>query len=112
MCKGLLPVLLAAAVLCCSLVHSATTHSRRRSEERNKKSILSDCRMDVNNATFSLVLECVRDKSLLYLDKVTAADTITLFGSDTVKLVRRKNGTRYKISNGCLFSSLMDLSIN
>lgn len=55
--------------------------------------LLSDCNVNLTNATFTGLLECVRDKSLTYLDRVTATDSIDLLGDGAVMLVRRKDTT-------------------
>lgn len=78
-------------VLCAATLSVAkptsATHQRHRS-------VLNECRVDLQNVTLTLLLDCVRDKSLLYLDRVTSTDTIDLLGEGAVKLVRR-NDTEY-----------------
>lgn len=50
----------------------------------------SGCQMDLNNVTFTTFIDCVCDKGLLYLDNLTARESISLLGDGAVKLVRRK----------------------
>lgn len=62
--------------------------------KRHRKNVLAECHVDMSNATFTLLMDCVRDKSLLYLDRITATDSIDLLAGGALKLVRRQNETR------------------
>lgn len=74
------------SLLCFAVVISASPAISNR-----PRSVLSVCQVDLNNVTFTLLLDCVRDKSLLYLDRITATDSIDVLGGGAVKLVRRKD---------------------
>lgn len=82
--KGYLWIILGIVIV---LLSAPANAKRQRNRQR---SVLTECQVDLNNVTFTRLLDCVRDKSLLYLDRITATDSIDLLGGGAVKLVRRK----------------------
>lgn len=81
-------------LLCIGLSLSSLAYSAHIPRERqHARSVLSECQVDVTNITFAIILDCVRDRSLLYLDTITSTDTIDLLGGGVVKLVRRNKDT-------------------